>query len=99
MNNDDDLKIGHDFNNDGGRYWALVPGGSAELTYKNRGDGVIIIDHTYTPPQSRGKNIALRLVEHAVADARARDIRIIPQCPYVAKLFDARSDLAERRAA
>ena len=95
----DELKIGHDFNNNGGRYWAEVPGGSAELTYKNRGEDVIVIDHTYTPPESRGMNIALRLVEHAVADARARNVRIVPQCPYVAKLFDARPDLAERRAA
>ncbi len=94
----EDISIGHDFNNDGGRYWAEVRGGSAELTYKNRGDGVVVIDHTYVPPESRGKNVALRLVEHAVADARARNLKIVPQCPYVAKLFERRADLAELRA-
>ena len=95
----DDIIIGHDFNNDGGRYWAEVPGGSAELTYKNRGDDVIVIDHTFVPPQSRGKDIARRLVEHAVADARIRNLKIVPQCPYVDKLFRVRADLEELRAA
>lgn len=94
----DDIMIGHDFNNDGGRYWAEVSGGSAELTYKNHSSGVIIIDHTYVPAQSRGKSIARRLVEHAVADARRRNLKIIPQCPYVDKLFQIRADLEERRA-
>ncbi len=93
-----DISIGHDFNNSGGRYWAEVPGGSAELTYQNRGDDAIIIDHTYVPPQSRGKNIALQLVEHAVADARIRNLKIVPQCPYVEKLFKIRADLNAFRA-
>jgi len=93
------IEIGHDFNNGGGRYWAEVDGGSAELTYKNRGDDVIIIDHTYVPPESRGGDIALRLVERAVADARERNLQIEPQCSYVAKVFERRADLAERRAA
>ncbi len=96
--NDGELKIGHDINNNGGRFWAIVAGGSAELTYTNSDDGVIIVDHTYTPPQARGQKIALQLVEHAVAYARANELKIVPQCPYVAKLFDARPDLAERRA-
>ncbi len=94
----DNIAIGHNSNNDGGRYWAEVPGGSAELTYTNRGDDVIIIDHTYVPPAARGKNVAQRLVERAVADARARNVKIVPQCPYVAKLFKVRADLDERRA-
>ncbi len=94
-----EIEIGHDLNNGGGRYWVEVDGGSAELTYTNRGDDVIVIDHTYVPPESRGRDIAQRLVERAVADARQRNLRIVPQCPYVAKLFDRRADLAERRAA
>ena len=96
---DDNAKIGHDLNNDGGRYWLEVDGGSAELTYLNSGDGVITIDHTYVPPPARGGKIAEQLVERAVADALANNLKIIPQCPYVAKLFERRPDLAETRAA
>ncbi len=92
------IEIGHDFNNDGGRYWAEVPGGSAELTYRNRGDGVIIIDHTFVPPEARGRDIAQQLVERAVADARETGVKIIPQCPYVATLFKRRPELNALKA-
>lgn len=94
-----ELDIGHDINNDGGRYWAEVEGGSAELTYKMRGEDVIVIDHTYVPRESRGRDIAEKLVEHAVAEARLRGQKIVPQCPYVDKLFKRRADLDELRAA
>lgn len=95
----DDFTVGHDFNNDGGRYWVEVAGGSAELTYKNRGDGVIIIDHTFVPLESRGRDVAQQLVEHAVRDARLRNLKIVPLSPYVDKLFRARADLNKLRAA
>lgn len=93
------FEIGHDVNNDGGRYWAEVQGGSAELTYLNTAPGVITIDHTFVPPESRGHDIAKRLVERVAADARASGIKIVPQCPYVDKLFQRRADLNELRAA
>lgn len=89
---DEQLDIGHDFNNDGGRYWAEVPGGSAELTYRNRGDGVIVIDHTFTPRQARGSGVAQALVERIVADARAWGLRIVPKCSYAARLFRERPE-------
>ena len=94
-----ELEIKHDINNGGGRYWVEVEGGSAKLTYKIRSEDVIIIDHTYVPPQARGRSIARKLVEHAVDEARARGQKIVPQCPYVARLFDRRPDLNELRAA
>ncbi|GJL95157.1 MAG: N-acetyltransferase [Hyphococcus sp.] len=93
-----DVNIGHDFNNGGGRYWLEVQGGSAELTYRNDRDGVILIDHTYVPPESRGGKVAQMLVEHVVEDARKSGLKIIPQCPYVDKLFRRRPDLNELRA-
>lgn len=93
------LEIGHDLNNGGGRYWAMVEGGSAELTYRNHKPGVILIDHTFVPEAARGRDIAQQLVERAVADARANNLKIIPQCPYVASLFRRRPDLDAVRAA
>lgn len=89
---DDKMDIGHDFNNDGGRYWAKVEGGSAELTYRNRGVGVIVIDHTFTPPQARGRGVAEALVARIVADARERGLKIVPECPYAARLFSERPE-------
>ena len=94
----DALQINHQPNAEGGRYWAAVNGGDAELTYQRSIDKIIIIDHTYVPPAARGGSIARELVERAVADARAAGVKIVPQCPYVDKLFNRRPDLNETRA-
>jgi hypothetical protein len=93
------LQIEHEDGADGGRYWAAVNGGEAELTYKTRGDKIIVIDHTYVPPPARGGSIAQQLVERAASDARMRGVKIVPQCPYVDKLFSRRPDLNALRAA
>lgn len=86
------MDIGHDFNNDGGRYWAKVEGGSAELTYRNRGGGVIVIDHTFTPPEARGRGVGEALVERIVNDAREWGLKIVPECSYAARLFRERPE-------
>lgn len=94
----DDLQIRHKRQGDAGRYWAEVPGGEAELTYRLKSDGVMAIDHTYTPPEARGKNIARLLTERAVADAKDQGRLVDPVCPYVAKLFDRLPEWAPLRA-
>ena len=58
----------------------------AELTYRWR-DGVMVIDHTGVRPALRGQGVAGRLVDAAVADARAEGFRIQPLCSYVAHQF------------
>lgn len=89
------LEIGHDFNNDGGRYWAEVEGGSAELTYRVPSSDVMIIDHTYVPPQSRGRDIALQLVRQAINDAVARELKIRPDCQYVHRVLQMREEFSQ----
>ena len=86
---DEILDIQHEKRGDTGRYWALAGDGEAELTYRMRGD-VMVIAHTFTPPEARGKNVAQRLVERAVDEARESGLKIDPVCPYVAKLFQRR---------
>ncbi|WP_428407921.1 GNAT family N-acetyltransferase [Hyphococcus sp.] len=90
---DETLDIQHEKRGDNGRYWALAGDGEAELTYRMRGD-VMVIDHTFTPPEARGKNVAQRLVERAVDEARESGLKIDPVCPYVAKLFQRRPEWA-----
>ncbi len=90
--------INHQCTVNGGRYFGDVLGGEAELTYRNRSDGVMVIDRTFVPPEARGGKIALLLVERAVADAKANGVKIVPQCPYVDKVFKRRPDLDALRA-
>jgi predicted GNAT family acetyltransferase len=53
----------------------------AELVYERRG-GVLDIQHTYTPPALRGREIAARLTEAAFAFARSEGLRVVPTCSY-----------------
>jgi predicted GNAT family acetyltransferase len=68
-----------------GRYVGRVAGIEAEgeLTFTHRGPDVISADHTGVPDELRGTGLAAGIVEHLVADARARAFRVIPMCPYV----------------
>lgn len=79
-----------------GRYVIQLPGGlEAEMTYRRIGGGVIAIDHTYTPPEFRGQNIAARMMERAIADARRDGVKIHPECSYAVIQFRRHSEWAD----
>lgn len=92
-----------------GAYRMAVEGSEqpAELTWRTalrggrkdgRGDGEVrIADHTFTPPEARGKGIAFKLVEALIADARKAGFTIIAACPYVAVQFDRHPEWADVR--
>ena len=82
-----------------GAYRAALPGaaGSAELTWVARGP-LRLANHTYVPPELRGRGIAQQLVEALVADARELGFKIVPQCSYVEALFSRHRDWGDVRA-
>lgn len=67
-----------------GRYVLSRDGGEAVMTYSRLSPTRIIVDHTEVPDALRGSGAAFALVEHLVADARARGFTVVPLCPYVA---------------
>ncbi|MDO8358793.1 MAG: GNAT family N-acetyltransferase [Devosia sp.] len=79
-----------------GRYVIRLPGGlEAEMTFRKIGETAIAIDHTYTPPGFRGNNIAFRLIERGIADARRDGIKISPECSYAVAQFRRHPDWAD----
>ena len=82
-----------------GAYRADVPGSArqAVLTWAARGP-LRIADHTWVPPEARGKGIAAALVEALVADARELGFKIVPQCSYVEAAFRRHPEWAALRA-
>lgn len=75
-----------------GRYSIETGAGEAELIYRLDSARRMIINHTYVPPEARGREVAKRLVERAVKDAEARGLKIVPQCSYVARLAQSRKE-------
>ena len=50
-------------------------------------DGVWTIMHTGVRPAYEGRGIARRLVEKVIDAARAKQVKIVPVCPYAVKLM------------
>ena len=83
-----DPEITREENDSKGRYMPRQEGGTAELTYSRLGGAAIIIDHTAVPDALRGTGAGRRLVERAVADARAEGRKIVPLCPFTKAQID-----------
>lgn len=83
-----------------GAYRADVPGSDrqAKLTWVARGEARIA-NHTWVPPEARGKGIAAALVEALVADAKEHGFTIEPQCSYVAAAFRRHPEWADVKSA
>lgn len=79
------------------RYVGRVAGmaGEAELTFTQKGAGLVSADHAFAPPHLRGTGIARALVERMVRDARAEGHRIVPRCPYVRAQMRGNAEWAE----
>ena len=93
---DDEMIVNRQENASRGRYVIdLGSGAEAEMTYSKSGDGPMIIDHTGVPPQFEGRGIAAKLVNAAIADARAQNFKIRPVCSYVVAQFRRHPDWAD----
>lgn len=89
-------KIELEASENGGRYVIRLDGGAdAEMTYVMQGENVMAIDHTFTPPSHRGRDIALQLVTRGIEDARAQNLKVNPICPYVAVQFRRHPEWAD----
>jgi predicted GNAT family acetyltransferase len=89
------LKIEFHDNGQRGLYATELEGHRAKLTFVHEGPDVIRVDKTYVPPEIEGRGVAAALVERAVADARAKGWKIVPECSYVAAAFRRHTDWAD----
>jgi predicted GNAT family acetyltransferase len=74
--------IRHD--SESGRFSTEVGGATAFISYRERANRVLDLDHTFVPQAARGGGIASQLTAHALAYARANGYRVVPSCPFVA---------------
>lgn len=57
------------------------------ITFVQRDEGVIAVEHTVVEEAFRGQGIALELVRAVTRFARERGLKIIPVCPYAEKVL------------
>ncbi len=69
------------------RFELDAEGGTATALYSIAGN-VMTLHHTETPPALQGRGIATRLVVDVLEDARARGLKIVPRCGFVASVME-----------
>ena len=80
-----------------GRYELAVDGQRAIAVYERRGD-VLAFTHTEVPDALEGEGVGSRLVEGALADVRARGLKMIPACSFVAAYVERHPDVQDQVA-
>lgn len=65
------------------RFYAMVGGDEAELTYTYPEIGVMDLDHTFVPEDNRGNGLADELVKNGLEYAKSKNYQIVPSCPVV----------------
>jgi predicted GNAT family acetyltransferase len=67
----------------------------AEMTCTLPADDVMIIDHTEVDESVRRKTVGNELVNKAVEFARAKNIKIVPQCSFARSVFDRNHEFSD----
>lgn len=72
------------------RYEGRLSGELAGVCDYIRDGQQLILPHTETMPQYRGRGIADTIVAYALADAERRGLTVIPQCWFVEQYMQSR---------
>lgn len=59
--------------------------------------GQMVITHTLVPTALRGRGIAAELVKSALAHARSHNLKVVPDCSYVAAYMDRHKEYDDLR--
>lgn len=76
------------------RFELPVDGGTAFAAYRREGD-TIVFTHTEVPPALEGQGIGSSLIAGALAQARARGLKVVPACAFVAAYVRRHPEAAE----
>jgi len=76
------------------RYELVVDGQTAVVTY-NLSPPNLMITETLVPERLEGQGIASRLARHVLADAKARELLILPVCPFFSSYLQKHPEHAD----
>ncbi len=65
------------------RYEILLDGTVVGFIQYTMRDGRLVFVHTEVQPVRQRKGLASELVQRALDDVRRRDLRMVPECPFV----------------
>lgn len=66
------------------QFETVVDGHTGYAAYDLEGSDRIVFTHTIVPTEIEGRGVASAIVKHALDHARAKNLKVVPQCAYVA---------------
>ena len=81
--------------NEAARRYELTTDGQRSVADYDLRAGRAVFSHTFVPPELRGRGLAEELVRFALADARKRGWRVVPQCSYVARFIERHAEFQD----
>ncbi len=69
------------------QFETTIDGHTGYIAYDLEEPDRIVFTHTLVPPELEGRGIASAIAQHALDDARAKHLKVVPQCPYVASFI------------
>lgn len=88
---DDDIRI--EDRPELGRYVLSVDGRDAGFMAYHDASGRRIVEHTEVDPAYEGRGLGSRLARHVLDDIRARGLRVVPRCPFLAAYLQRHPEL------
>lgn len=67
----------------------------AEVTFPTVSDQVVDINHTFVDPSLRGQGIAGKLMEEAVAELKAQNVKAKLSCSFAIRWFEEHPEHAD----
>lgn len=77
------------------RYELWVDGELASLADYRRDDRKVVMHHTETRDQFRGRGLAAEVVRFALEDVREHDLKVVPSCWFVADFIEANPEYTD----
>jgi predicted GNAT family acetyltransferase len=79
-------------NEESSQYETTVDGQTAFVSYDREDPNLIVFTHTIVPDELSGRGLAGAVVKHALDDARRQNLKVVPQCSYVAAYIKRHSE-------
>lgn len=80
------------------RFVVDIDGHESFLSYVALDEKTLDYRHTYVPTELRGQGVASRLVRHALQYAKDRQLKVVPTCPFVARVMERDTAFADLRS-